>query len=308
MPRGCSDLWLGPWEVDSAPGCAPSSPVACPSLSSVLASALLGLTLAAAPPRWTDLDEPGRASAMAELRALPLPGRLLRASERFLGTPYGTSPLGEGEGVDPDPRLRWDRVDCVTMVEESMAVALAGGPSRLLDVLDHIRYRNGLATYATRNHLMEAGWLQANAEAGFVRDITQEVGGPEAVQGVKLLVDEAWDSELGRSLGLPAAARLTGAFAFGLLPVDRVLPHAGSIPDGALLLVVREDGADRVTRVSHLGLVVQREGHTYLRHATTRSPAQVVDEELGHFFAYHRTLPWKVVGVSLWEVRDPRVP
>jgi len=297
MLSGCSDLGF-------CPGLAPRRP----SLPSVLASALLGLTLAAAPSRWTDLDEPGRASAMAELRTLPLAGRLLRASERFLGTPYGTSPLGEGEGVDADPRLRWDRVDCVTMVEESMAVALAVAPSGLLEVLDHIRYRNGVPTYATRNHLMEAGWLQANAEVGFVRDITQQVGGRDAVPGVKLLADGAWDSELGRSLALPPGARLTGAFAFGLLPVDRVLLHAAAIPDGALLLVVREDGADRVTRVSHLGLVVQREGHTYLRHATTRGPAEVVDEELGHFLAYHRTLPWKVVGVSLWEVRDPRAP
>lgn len=271
----------------------------------MLVSPLLALTLASAPPRWVDLDERGRAAAMAELRTLPLAGRLLRASERFLGTPYGSSPLGEGEGVDPDPRLRWDLVDCVTLVEESMAVALADGPSTLLPVLDRIRYRDGAPRYTTRNHLMEAGWLQANAEAGFVRDITRDVGGTDAVEGVKVLTEEAWEGEVGRSLKLPRAARTTGAFAFGLLPLDRVLAHAASFPDGALLLVVREEGPDRVTRVSHLGLVVQRDGRTYLRHATTRIPAQVVDEELGHFLAYHRTLPWKVVGVSLWEVQDP---
>ena len=104
-------------------------------------AAVAALSLAAPPPRWVDLDDPGRTEAMAELRSLPLSGRLLRASERFLGTPYGTSPLGEGEGVDPDPRLRWDRVDCVTLVEETMAVALARSAASLLDVLDHIRYR-----------------------------------------------------------------------------------------------------------------------------------------------------------------------
>lgn len=276
----------------------------------MLVAPLLALTLASTPPRWMDLDERGRTAAMADLRALPLAGRLLRASERFLGTPYGTSPLGEGEGAipDADPRLRWDLVDCVTLVEESMALALANDASALLPVLDRIRYRAGAPSYATRNHLMEAGWLQANAGAGFVRDITRDVGGPDAREGVKVLTEQGWAGEVGRSLALPAEEHITGAFGFGLLPVDRVLAHAASFPDGALLLVVREDGPDRVTRVSHLGLIVQRAGLTYLRHATTRSPAQVVDEELGHFLAYHRTLPWKVVGVSLWAVQDPRVP
>jgi len=272
----------------------------------VVLAAVAALSLATPPPRWVDLDDPGRTEAMAELRSLPLSGRLLRASERFLGTPYGISPLGEGEGVDPDPRLRWDRVDCVTLVEETMAVALARSAASLLDVLDHIRYRGGVPTYATRNHLMEAGWLQANAEAGFVRDITRAVGGADAVDGVKVLGTEAWSSPLGVSLALPPAAQSTGAFGFGLLPLDKVLVHAPSFPDGTLLVVVREDGADRVTRVSHVGLVVHRDGQTFLRHATTRSPERVVDEELGHFLAHHRTLPWKVVGVSLWEVRDPR--
>ena len=61
----------------------------------------------------------------------------------------------------------------------------------------------------------------------------------------------------------------------------------------------------RITRVSHLGFIVQRSGHTYLRHATrgwkdgwwTRSltPARPP-----------RSLRLEDSGVSLWEIRDPR--
>ena len=70
--------------------------------------------------------------------------------------------------------------------------------------------------------------------------------------------------------------------------------------------MVREDGPSHITRVSHLGLVVQRGGKTYLRHATSVPPKAVVDEELAHFLVRQAKGSWKVVGVSLWEVRDPQ--
>jgi len=34
----------------------------------------------------------------------------------------------------------------------------------------------------------------------------------------------------------------------------------------------------------------------------------VVDEELGHFLARQERSQWRLSGVSLWEVRDPRAP
>jgi Protein of unknown function (DUF1460) len=271
-------------------------------------AALLTLVLAVAPPPWQALDEPGRAQALAELQPLPLEARLLAASERFLGTPYGFSPLGEGEGVDKDPRVRWDSVDCVTFVEETMALSLARRPEELLPVLDSIRYRGGTPLYASRNHLMEADWLPANAAAGFVRDVTRALGGDEVVTAYKVLGPKAWESPAARALALPESAHATGTFPFGLLPLSGVRAHAEGFPSGTILLVVREDGPDRITRVSHLGLVVQRGGRTYLRHATSVPPKAVVDEELGHFLERQQRGAWKVVGVSLWKVRDPRAP
>ncbi len=270
-----------------------------------MVSGVLALLLAVSPASWEALDEAGRARALAELQPLPFKERLLAASERFLGTPYGVSPLGEGEGVDPDPRLRWDSVDCVTFVEESMALSLAHRPEEVLPRLDAIRYRGGTPGYTARNHLMEAGWLPANTEAGFVRDVTFALGGADAVTGHKVLGPEAWESAGGRALALPESAHATGTFSFGLLPLARVRAHARGFPSGTVLLVVREDGPDRITRVSHLGLVVQRGGKTYLRHATSVPPRAVVDEELGHLLARQARAAWKVVGVSLWEVRSP---
>jgi hypothetical protein len=274
-----------------------------------LFASLFSSFLALAPVPWQSLDTASRARAVAELEPLSLQGRLLAASERFLGTPYGDSPLGEGAGTqpDPDPRLRWDSVDCVTFVEETMALSLAHGTVELLPVLDSIRYRDGVPTYVMRKHLMEADWLPANHRAGYVRDVTAVLGGADAVQAEKVLVQASWESPPAKALALPQRVHATGRFPFGLLPLARVRAHAAGFPSGTVLLVVREDSPSRITRVSHLGLVVQKGGVTYLRHATSVGAKAVVDEELGHFLLRQSTSSsWKVVGVSLWEVQDPR--
>jgi hypothetical protein len=268
--------------------------------------ALLSLLLLSAPASWESLDEAGRRQAMAELQPLAFDARMLAASERFLGTPYGFSPLGEGEGVDADPRLRWDSVDCVTFVEETMALSLAQSPEEVLGVLDRIRYRDGTPSYTARNHLMEADWLPDNAKAGFVRDVTKTLGGPDAVTAEKRLGPASWESPAARALALPDSVHATGVYPFGLLPLSKVQAHARGFPSGTILLVVREDGPDKITRVTHLGLVVQREGRTYLRHATSVAPKVVVDEELEHFLLRQKKGSWKVVGVSLWEVLPPK--
>jgi Protein of unknown function (DUF1460) len=267
---------------------------------------LLALVLLAAPASWESLDKAARSRALAEVQPLPLDARLLAVSERFLGTPYGFSPLGEGEGVDADPRLRWDRVDCVTFVEETIALSLAHSPEEVLPFLDRIRYRDGTPSYTARNHLMEADWLPDNARAGFVRDVTKLLGGPDAVRAEKTLGPASWESPAARALALPDSVHVTGVFPFGLLPLAKVQAHAKGFPSGTILLVVREDGPDRITRVSHLGLIVQRAGHTYLRHATSVAPKAVVDEELEHFLLRQQKASWKVVGVSLWEVLPPK--
>ena len=208
--------------------------------------------------------------------------------------------------MDPDPRLRFDSVDCVTFVEETIALSLARRPEELLPLLDGIRYRGGTPSYASRKHLMEADWLPGNAEAGYVADVTAALGGKDAVTAEKVLVRASWESPTAQALALPESAHSTGRFPLGLLPLERVLAHAAAFPSGTVLLVVREDGPSHITRVSHLGLVVQRGGKTYLRHATSVPPKAVVDEELAHFLVRQAKGSWKVVGVSLWEVRDPQ--
>lgn len=258
------------------------------------------------PPR-VDLD----AAQWLYDRASPPPPdrvsrRLLDISERFLGTAYIHSPLGEGEGVDPDPRIRFDAVDCLTFVEQTIALALSPDPAEVADTLDALRYGDGVG-YDSRNHLMEAQWLPQNLEKGFLRNVTRKYGRSDVVTTHKVLTEESWRSESSRSLNLPVDRQLKGRFALEMIPLEKVAARARDIPSGTILLVIREDRPRKVTRVTHLGFVVQKKKRTYLRHAARSHFRAVVDEDLETFLRRNaRYAKWPVAGISLYEVRAPQ--
>ncbi|HLL81997.1 MAG TPA: N-acetylmuramoyl-L-alanine amidase-like domain-containing protein [Longimicrobium sp.] len=255
---------------------------------------------------WAALPEADRVRVLEAYLQRSLPERLVEASRRFLNTPYVISPLGEGHGRDPDPTVRYDAVDCLTFVEQTVALALAHRPEEVTPLLQELRYGRE-PRYEDRNHLMEAQWLPNNLRKGFLRDVTQDYGGRDTVRVSKRLTPAAWQSNLGKALELPADKRVVGEFALDIIPLDKVVEKAPRIPTGTILVVVREDAPFRVTRITHLGFIIQKEdGRTYLRHAAMSVFQRVVDEELGHFIGRNvKYDKWRVSGVSLYEVHAP---
>jgi len=264
--------------------------------------AALAILLGAAPPD---------AALEAGLGGVPPgPARALWASGLLLGAPYRLSPLGEGMGQDPDPRFRLDAFDCVTLVETAVALGHARTLAEARVLLDDIRY-HGPPAFERRNHYLEAQWLPANREKGWIEDVTEAVAGDLALRAEKRLTPGTWRAaeRAGATLpGLPPSARPLGTFPLPLLPLDHLLEVAPRIPPGTLLLVVREDRPWRPYRVTHLGLVVEGpRGERRLRHASDLPSAmRVRDEPLARLAARGARYRWPVVGVSLWAVRDNR--
>ncbi|MEK6704441.1 MAG: N-acetylmuramoyl-L-alanine amidase-like domain-containing protein [Bdellovibrionota bacterium] len=106
-------------------------------------------------------------------------------SRHFLGRPFdGSGPLGEGteveggDGIDEDPRYNLQGFDCVTLVESVIALSNASSFASFKTLSDQVRYAPGSKIcYASRNHFAEADWIPNNVAAGFLKDITQDVGG-----------------------------------------------------------------------------------------------------------------------------------
>ncbi len=106
--------------------------------------------------------------------------------------------------------------------------------------------------------------------------------------------------------GLSTAELPRGDFEIDLVPLGDALGVAPRIPNGTVLLVVREDRPNRPSRITHMGLVVVRsDGTRVVRHASdVPGVLRVRDEALEAFLRRAGRQKWKVVGVSLYRVRD----
>jgi len=264
---------------------------------------VLGLLLAASP------GTPLEARLDAGLAEHP-PGadRASFASALLVGAPYRLSPLGEGSGIDPDPRFRLDAFDCVTFVETAMALGSARTVAEAARLLDDVRY-DGPTDYQHRNHYVESQWVPALVRKGWLEPVTRSIGGDGAVRTVKRLDTATWD--LARRSGhvvsgLEPGNVPVGEFALDVLPLDRLGAIAPRIPDGTVLLVVREDRASRPSRVTHMGLVVERpDGSRAFRHASdVPGVERVRDEPLEAFARRAARQRWKIVGVSLYRMNE----
>ncbi|WP_255442813.1 N-acetylmuramoyl-L-alanine amidase-like domain-containing protein [Corallococcus sp. Z5C101001] len=254
---------------------------------------------------WTPLTPEQRAALIADPAEAPLAERLLGMSERFLNTPYVLSPLGEGQGVDPDPPFRLDAVDCLTFVEETLALSMAHAEPEVPALLERIRYAS-TPSYEDRNHLMEAQWLPNNIKKGLLVDVTRQYAKDDSVAVTKTLTARTWQSKSSMALQLPRERQPVGTFTLNMIPLEKVLTHAREVPSGTILVVMREDLPQKATRITHLGFVVQKKKRTYLRHASKGGYNRVVDEDLETFLARNaRYDKWRVTGVSLFEARRP---
>lgn len=240
---------------------------------------------------------------MSKVAYQPFTSRLLLFSEWFLKVPYQESPLGEGAGVDADPLFRFDAADCLTFVEETMALSYSSSMQQFEENLAAIRYGSEVS-YVGRNHLMEADWISNNLTKGFLRDVTVQYGGDSAKLESIHLTRGSWQSKMARKLQLPQERQRTGTFAFRVIPLEQAQTVLPKVPSGTLLLVVRENRPGIPTRVTHLGFVIHKH-KSFLRHAS-KSFGRVVDEELDAFFRRNRRYErWKVSGIGLFEVLPP---
>lgn len=272
---------------------------------SMHASLALGLALVAA------FSAPSEADVAARMKSRPAPlaARLAWVTEPFLDAPYVLSALGEGPGATPDadPRMRFDAFDCTTFVETALALALADDLAQARVLLDAIRYKDAEVSFLARRHFPEAEWIPELQRLGFLVEKTRAIAGDEVVVEKKELNVEVW--RRGRHKGTPSLpdARIpSGTFALDVWPLDKAAAHPEKIPAGTLLNLVRVDYRNIPVRVSHQGLVLEKDGKKVLRHAADRMHHRVVDEPLDRFFSRMQKYgKWPVAGVNLQGIVEP---
>ena len=256
---------------------------------------------------------PTAAAIEAVLAAAPPAGgaRAAAASAPLLGVRYLLSPLGEGRGEDPDPTFRLDAFDCVTFVETAMALGGAASLEEAGRALDEVRYAGAAVEIADRNHEVLSQWIPANLAKGRIAPLAREVGGGAAVVAATEYTPERWRRlrAAGQRLtGVPAGREPLGRFEVEVVPPAALLARADRIPDGTVAWVVRQEQAGSITRVSHGGLIVVRDGRRLVRHASSwPGVMKVVEEPLADFLRHQRQASHRpLTGLALFRILDGR--
>ncbi len=253
---------------------------------------------------------PAEAEIARALRSTPPGGaRAAAATRPLVGAPYSPSPLGEGEGRDPDPRFRLDAFDCMTFVETAVALASASSLEEARVALDDVRYA-GAPAFAARNHEVLSQWIPSNARKGWIVE-APAIAGAGARLAAKEYTAASWQAVRAAGRAIPAVPRARlplGRFEVSIVAAADAPRVAAQIPDGAIVFVVRADAPDRATRVTHAGLVVHAaSGEALVRHATSsRGIARVIEEPVERFLRREaRAFPlWPLEGLAFFTIAD----
>jgi len=306
--------------------------VAFSAFSKLLSTALAAALFAASP---TDSQARSRTRARLEAAAAKIPfyelsdaqlavalkkihdkhdsfaARVFAISARFKGTPYKFSPLGEGKGAkyDPDPIFSVHKVDCLTFLEQVLALAHTPDLARAKRLLQHIRYDAGKIDFARRHHFAESQWLPASQKLGIVVEATRDAGGDTVVTAKTRAPRSiyrgkwaSWKKQLGGRLP-------TGTFELPMLPLDDALRLSEKFEAGTIVTVLRVPDERMPTRVTHQGLVVVKNGRRYLRHASGPPFKRVVDFPLKKYFQFCKRYfknRWPVAGVNVQRIVESK--
>ncbi|MBI2424515.1 MAG: DUF1460 domain-containing protein [Candidatus Hydrogenedentes bacterium] len=222
-------------------------------------------------------------------------GRVNAVAEKSLGTPYADSPLGEGpEGThDTDPKMDLSRVDCVTFVEQTVALAASADYDAAYGLLQKVRYKDGKETFAGRNHFLEADWLRDNP---WCVDITDKLGvKTERVTRTisrKAFFPKVNAPELGQDLP-------DESVTVTCIPVGQVAAAEAKLPDVALVLFV---GKVDWLFALHCGIFLRdASGAGHLYHASSKA-GSVAKVSLSGYASEQST---RYMGISVHSMAEP---
>ena len=214
--------------------------------------------------------------------------RMKEVTQPLLGKPYLLNGIGEMQEPDPDPIVRYDAFDCLTFVEEALSLALGETPEQIDQIRKGLRYGDGEIVYENRNHFMVSQWIPNAIEKGYLKDITHTLGETHVVS--KTITRRTWERWRGRRhFFLQTDQFPVGTYRLGVLSLDTAFGAISDIPEGALVVVVRQSNPYNPVWITHLGFVVRHSDRDVrIRHATKMSGGVVKEHYLKWYFEHIR--------------------
>jgi len=244
-------------------------------------------------------------TARDEMTDLSIGLRMKLVTEPLLGADYIIDAVGEEREPDPDPIVRYDAFDCLTFVEEAMALSLGTNEQDINRIRKELRYQGSQIDYLDRNHFMVSQWIPNNIQKGYFVDITHTLGETHLVS--KTITERTWSRWRGRhKYPFEISHYPTGTYSLGVLSLDAAIGSIEKIPDGALIIVVRQNKSYNPLLITHLGFVVRHsEKDVRIRHATKMAGGVVKDNYLLWYLEHIRKFTkWPIEGVLVLMPQD----
>lgn len=203
-----------------------------------------------------------------------------------VGAVYSLDPLGEGAAAKPDsdPLCDFAHVDCVTYLEQVLALATASDNTQFMSKLQAIRYRESQIAYRWRNHYFVADWLSNNA--WLLQDISEAVGGELCQTMTKTISRASFFAEKGLAdcQDIPDETITTS-----YIPRDKIAQIIPNLRTGDVVIMVIDKPA---IFAGHVGLIRNTAPEMSLQHASSRGGKVLMQPLLQYF----KTAPDYIVG------------
>ena len=241
---------------------------------------------------------PNLLDTVHKVKNKPMGQRISQISYQMRGKKYITDPVGEDRPPDRDPMVRYDAYDCLTFVEEVLALAQSADPKSAFLIRNAFRYRSTQYSYKNRNHFMISQWFPNAIEKGLLVDITSQFGTIKTIK--KSWKPRIWNRWIQRGkFHLNANEFPLGRHSIDVVSLDEAIAAIPKLPEGAILFVVRANHRHNPIVITHLGFVVYRHNKPRFRHATKMGKGMIRDDSLFWYLNHLKSFIWTVEGVAI---------
>jgi len=216
-------------------------------------------------------------------------------SNKLKGKPYFLGPMGEGLSVYPShkERVNFNEMDCMTYMELALALAYSKNYDDFFDILQSIRYENGIVDYKMRNHFLIADWTKNNK---FDIIAAPPHDCPLPVQDCNIFSKEIDKKKFFKDPGI-ANPKIDISF----LPKEEAIIYADTVKfakDTIFGVAILSDlpGLD----AAHTGFAVNGKKGLMLRHAS-QLRGKVIEQPLSEFL---KTTKIKTPGIAFFRFRE----
>lgn len=215
--------------------------------------------------------------------------RMIVVAKQLLGTPYVASTLEKG--LDEPLTITASGLDCTTLVELTMAVALTSYQrdadfNKLAENLEYLRYRDGKRDgYTSRLHYFFE-WIVNNEEKGLVENITEQLGGKEKDLDLSFMSSNPkyypFEAGSAEQQSLSEVEERLNNKEFFVLPKTALKEASSGIENGDILaFAANRDDLD----FFHNGLAYWKDGSLHVLHASSVAEEVVISDKPLHEFA-----------------------